>query len=662
MIKQTIYIVLCFWFISPLWTIGQTVPSVIDFAGMKLKLTEDARRDIQADVDALTRSEKYFRIKLDRVNMYMPIIERVLQEEGVPVDFKYLVIQESALISDAVSSSNAIGFWQFKVPAAEEVGMKVNMQVDERMNIVSSTKGAAKYLKINHQQFGNWVYALLAYNTGRGGAANLVNDKYFGARQMPIDRKTHWYVKKFLAHKVAFEGVIGTTNGEYKLMEYREGANKSLKQIGNEFNIDADLMEEFNKWLRRGKVPDDKIYTVIIPLRNLETIPPSLLAQQKSPSNEYAHLYEGKLNPEEQNQYPIVKRHEGSVPNKPFLVKINGLKGIVAAKGYTAQQLADFANIKYERFMDYNDMSSRDQAVAGNIYYIQKKRNKARVYYHTVAAGETWWDISQKYGIKQSKLLVKNRLRKPEQLKEGRILWLRNTRPRNVPVEYAPVPPQPVPEKVPEEITDENGFEADTTSYTADPTPQLTVPEPIHQDSSYAIQENGKADSTDVLEQNSMANEIGTDTDIAERETLAEEEPPHGEELKVEEPTHDRDETKPMYHDVRANETLYGISRKYEVTIDQLKTWNQDMLADGLKSGQRLKLFDGSIDKKNIQQKKQTETTGKEDKTIITYTVKAGDTLYKIAKDHEVSFTDLLKWNNKDDFNIKEGEELKIYK
>ncbi|MEL7145217.1 MAG: transglycosylase SLT domain-containing protein, partial [Bacteroidota bacterium] len=105
------------------------VPSQMEFAGMKLKITDAARAEMQRQVNSLRASDKYFKIKLDRVNLYFPIIERVFKEENLPDDFKYLVIQESALISDAVSSANAVGFWQFKDFTGREVGLRIDKQV-----------------------------------------------------------------------------------------------------------------------------------------------------------------------------------------------------------------------------------------------------------------------------------------------------------------------------------------------------------------------------------------------------------------------------------------------------------------------------------------------------------------------------------------------------
>ena len=172
--------------VSPIIVLGQSpvVPSHFFFADLKIKLTDRAREEIQEDVNALTRSQKYFRAKVNRANLYLPIIERILKEEKVPDDFKYLCIQESALIPDAVSSSNAVGFWQFKKPTGQEVGLRIDSWIDERMNIVSSTRAASTYLKTNNSHFDNWIYALLSYNTGLSGAQKLVQPKHFGAKKM----------------------------------------------------------------------------------------------------------------------------------------------------------------------------------------------------------------------------------------------------------------------------------------------------------------------------------------------------------------------------------------------------------------------------------------------------------------------------------------------
>ncbi|MEJ2005732.1 MAG: transglycosylase SLT domain-containing protein, partial [Cyclobacteriaceae bacterium] len=111
------------------------VPSRMQFADITLKIKDDARREIQEDVNKLTKNPKFFNIYVQRARTYFPIIERIFREEGVPDDLKYLVIQESALISVAVSSADAVGFWQFKDFTAKEMGLRVDRIVDERKNI-----------------------------------------------------------------------------------------------------------------------------------------------------------------------------------------------------------------------------------------------------------------------------------------------------------------------------------------------------------------------------------------------------------------------------------------------------------------------------------------------------------------------------------------------
>ena len=73
------------------------MPHKMQFAGMTLVIREDARREIQEDVDALTQHPYYFNMKVERAKTYFPIIEKIFREERLPDDFKYLALQESAL-------------------------------------------------------------------------------------------------------------------------------------------------------------------------------------------------------------------------------------------------------------------------------------------------------------------------------------------------------------------------------------------------------------------------------------------------------------------------------------------------------------------------------------------------------------------------------------
>jgi membrane-bound lytic murein transglycosylase D len=245
------------------------VPEEMDFAGMKLKLTEPVRRALKADVELITKNQKFFQVKIDRADIYFPMIGKIFRDLGFPDDFKYLALQESSLIADAVSSSNAVGYWQFKKETAQEVGLRVDHMVDERMNIASASRGAATYIKKNNFFLNNWVYALLSYNLGLGGVKSHVKDKYRGATQMLIDENIHWYVIRFLAHKLAYENMVGKSP-LIKLEEEKSSAGKSLGDFAYEKKIDMELLKYYNKWLLAEVSPVDRAYSFILPMDSLK--------------------------------------------------------------------------------------------------------------------------------------------------------------------------------------------------------------------------------------------------------------------------------------------------------------------------------------------------------------------------------------------------------
>src|SRR5690554_5816511 len=305
------------------------VPHTIYFADMTLHLNDQARREIQLDVDALYRNANYFQIKLDRVNLYMPTIERVLREEGVPEDMKYLVIQESSLISDAVSSSNAVGFWQFKKGTAEEVFLRVDNEIDERKNIVSSTRGAARYLKKHQGHLDNWFCALVSYQMGLGGARNYFGGKHTGKRSLDVDRNTHWYFKKFLAHKIAFEGQLGklVSTGEY-LHEYRVMGPTTLKDLSKELAVSESHLMEMNKWSANGRIPGDQQYTVTFVQKGASPIRPVLASHPSMESNDVVPTTLAASN---STNFPVITGDK-SRAQMPGQIRVNGIKGVLAER------------------------------------------------------------------------------------------------------------------------------------------------------------------------------------------------------------------------------------------------------------------------------------------------------------------------------------------
>ena len=82
---------------------------------------------------------------------------------------------------------------------------------------------------------------------------------------MEITSATYWYVKKYLAHKVAFEDVVEGA-GQIKAIPYENRSNKLLTDIAREVSVNEEELKSYNKWAKTGRIPDDRTYTVIIPV------------------------------------------------------------------------------------------------------------------------------------------------------------------------------------------------------------------------------------------------------------------------------------------------------------------------------------------------------------------------------------------------------------
>ena len=136
---------------------------------------------------------------------WFPIIEPILQQYGIPNDFKYMPLVESGL-QGGTSPKGASGYWQFMPQTARGFGLKVNDELDERQNIRKSTVAAAKYLRALYREFGSWTLAAAAYNVGEGRLKRQMlkqsQDNYF---KMKLNRETASYVYKLISMKEIIE-------------------------------------------------------------------------------------------------------------------------------------------------------------------------------------------------------------------------------------------------------------------------------------------------------------------------------------------------------------------------------------------------------------------------------------------------------------------------
>jgi membrane-bound lytic murein transglycosylase D len=422
------------------------VPEQVTFADISVRLDPEARKLVQQDVNALLANRQYWMAKLDRVVLYFPMIEAILIDEDVPTDFKYLAVQESSLTPDAVSSSTAVGYWQFKRETAMDHGMRVDDEIDERKSITGSTHGAAKYLKKSNTQFNNWVASLYSYYLGAGGIAKLIPPDWSYAREVALDGRTDRYILRFFAHKVAIESALKfhQTSNRFALIEYPNGGGKNIRAIADELGVDEFELRKYNRWVLGDVVPTDKPYVMAVPVPTdqINDIRQKIVSVSAKKTPDFVQNDVG---------FPVLRRVTTGMSSKndPVLYEINGLPGIQAQAGDNAASLSRKAKISLSSFLRYNDMSDRDPVLVNDIYYLAKKRKKALVPFHTVREDETARSISQRYGIRLKKLMRYNRLDRVQKLATGRVMWLRERRPSNKPVEIINAPTPPVYDQTP---------------------------------------------------------------------------------------------------------------------------------------------------------------------------------------------------------------------
>jgi hypothetical protein len=203
-----------------LQTAPQAVQSQDAFAGWHATLNDAADRTLAAAVadkqwmkapgvpasaastvpiatDPLVR----LRTAVERVQQLRETIEPVLRQEGVPSELSAIVLVESGGLTTALSPKGARGVWQFMPDTARRYGLVVSAGRDERLDIMKSTRAAARYLRDLYQQFGDWQLAFAAYNAGEqavGQAMDRVGQRTFFAIQRALPQETRNYVPAVL--------------------------------------------------------------------------------------------------------------------------------------------------------------------------------------------------------------------------------------------------------------------------------------------------------------------------------------------------------------------------------------------------------------------------------------------------------------------------------
>jgi hypothetical protein len=301
-----------------------------------------------SDPDVKERLERELLVSLDnsddvilwlkRANRYFPHIEKVLKNNSLPDDLKYIVIAESSLKPLATSNKGAVGFWQFIENTGIKYGMKINNDIDERRNFFTSTEAATAYLKDLYALFGSWTLAVAAYNMGEEGLkTEMLVQKVNNYYQLYLNQETQRYIFRILAAKIIL------SNPEkygYYLTEEDLYKPVPLYIIAQAANTYFKVIKDLNPHIKNYYLPAGK-YDLLLPKGAASGF-----------SERYENLLKQWLDEKVKSVYTVKKGDNLSTIAKHFNVSVKAImiwNGISNAKDVSSgDQIFIFSNTKFK--------------------------------------------------------------------------------------------------------------------------------------------------------------------------------------------------------------------------------------------------------------------------------------------------------------------------
>lgn len=265
------------------------IPLIRDVANFDVGLIQD-RYDIPVEMQPLVAQyiqffqgpgRRWFRKWMARAARYVPVMQPILEQYGLPKDTVYLAMIESGFSAHAYSWAHAAGPWQFISSTGKQYGLKQDFWVDERRDPIKATHAAASYLKDLKRELGHWYLAWAGYNTGSSRVRRMVerhgtNDFWVLSEERGLAKETKHYVPKLIAaalvakHPSAFgfqeeefepEPVL-----EFDEVELTDAAD--LDVVARAAGVPVKAVQDLNPELKRWCTPpasEKRPYTLRLP-------------------------------------------------------------------------------------------------------------------------------------------------------------------------------------------------------------------------------------------------------------------------------------------------------------------------------------------------------------------------------------------------------------
>ncbi len=393
-----------------------------------------------------------------RAERYLPMIRRVLREEGLPQELAYLPMVESHFRPDARSRAGAVGLWQFIAGTARRSGLRVDWWVDERLDPEASTRAAARHLKELYGRFGDWNLALAAYNAGPGAVERALART--GARDYwgliaagALRSETSRYVPKFyaalaLARVPARYGLSwGDPPEPLRYDTVWVASPVDVVTAARLLGVSPRTLRALNPALLRGCTPPGAgAYPLRVPegrgadlAAALERLPPdrrlsfrryrirpgdTLWALARRFATRAAAIAElnrirspRRLRPGRELVIPVPAF-------KPVAVRAETPRGdgYVVRRGDTLWGIARRFGVSVEALRSWNGLGRGSTIRPGQVLVVRAEKGGGEGQRHVVARGDTLWGIARRYGVRLETLLRYNGLDTDHVLRPGDVI------------------------------------------------------------------------------------------------------------------------------------------------------------------------------------------------------------------------------------------------
>ena len=340
-------------------------------------LNDPTMNKIRADKTSISKNKHFFSA-MDNAYIFIPAIKNILNKNSIPQEFLYLAMAESNFKTKAYSHKSASGLWQFMSRTGKGYNLKIDSYVDERRDLIKSTKAASQYLTSLHKRFGKWYLAAIAYNCGGGRLSKAIKEAGSDKLSVLLDenkkyipRESRYYIRKIVALsligndeqfmlKSEYEHLLNRANA-YSIATIQLPSGESLKRVSKILSMPLEDLKKLNRHLKYDFVPPYvKKYDIYIP---------------------YIKLSEFKQNYSETPVKNIYKIH-------------------VVSSGDNLSYIGQLYGVSYKVIMDFNHMkNSRLKLKQKLIIPTYSKKKVKNFFSYLVKRGDSLGSISEAYKI-----------------------------------------------------------------------------------------------------------------------------------------------------------------------------------------------------------------------------------------------------------------------